>query len=80
MAVASLLNMTIPVASSSDQSTGSQGLLMPLLKYRFRVTFLNFGITNPTTELTKQVMNFSHKCINFLVFASPLKKTFFTQH
>jgi hypothetical protein len=65
MAVASLLNMTIPVASSSDQSTGSQGLLMPLLKYRFRVTFLNFGINNSTTELTKQVMNFTRPNLNF---------------
>lgn len=65
MAVASLLNMTVPVASNSDQSAGNQGLLMPLLKYRFRVTFLNFGVTNPTTELTKQVMDFTRPNINF---------------
>jgi hypothetical protein len=65
MAVASLLKMTVPVASSSDQSAGSQGLLMPLLKYRFRVTFLNFGVTSPTTELTKQVMNFTRPNLNF---------------
>jgi hypothetical protein len=31
---------------------------MPKLKFRFRVTFLNFGVTQPTTELTKQVVNF----------------------
>ena len=65
MAVASLLNMTVPVASASDQSAGSQGLLMPLLKYRFRVTFLNFGVTSPTTELTKQVMTFTRPNLNF---------------
>jgi len=65
MAVASLLNMTVPVASNSDQSAGNQGLLMPLLKYRFRVTFLNFGVTSPTTELTKQVMSFTRPNLNF---------------
>jgi hypothetical protein len=65
MAVASLLNMTVPVASNSDQSAGNQGLLMPLLKYRFRVTFLNFGISSPTTELTKQVMDFTRPNLNF---------------
>ena len=65
MAVASLLNMTVPVASNSDQSAGNQGLLMPLLKYRFRVTFLNFGVTSPTTELTKQVMNFTRPNLSF---------------
>lgn len=65
MAVASLLNMTVPVASNSDQSAGNQSLLMPLLKYRFRVTFLNFGVTNPTTELTKQVMTFTRPNLNF---------------
>ena len=65
MAVASLLNLPVPVASSSDQSAGSQGLLMPLLKYRFRVNFLNFGVTSPTTELTKQVMNFTRPNLNF---------------
>jgi hypothetical protein len=65
MAVASLLNMTVPVASNSDQSAGNQSLLMPLLKYRFRVTFLNFGVTSSTTELTKQVMNFTRPNLNF---------------
>jgi len=72
MAVASLLNMTVPVASNSDQSAGNQGLLMPLLKYRFRVTFLNFGVTNPTTELTKQVMDFTRPNINFQSVEIPI--------
>ena len=72
MAVASLLNMTVPVASNSDQSAGNQGLLMPLLKYRFRVTFLNFGVTNPTTELTKQVMDFTRPNVNFNQIEIPI--------
>jgi len=56
MATASLTNFTVPLSTS--QSASSQGLLMPKLKFRFRVTFLNFGVTQPTTELTKQVMEF----------------------
>jgi hypothetical protein len=38
---------------------------MPKLKYRFRVTFENFGITSPRTELTKQVMDFQRPNLNF---------------
>jgi len=56
MATASLTNFTVPL--STNQSASTQGLLMPKLKFRFRVTFLNFGVTQPTTELTKQVMDF----------------------
>ena len=41
MAVSSLSKMTVPLAS--DQSASTQGLLMPKLKYRFRVMFENFG-------------------------------------
>ena len=63
MAVSSLTRLTVPLAS--DQSANSQGLLMPKLKYRFRVTFENFGITAPRTELTKQVMNFTRPNLNF---------------
>lgn len=63
MAVSSLTRMTVPLAS--DQSANSQGLLMPKLKYRFRVTFENFGITSPRTELTKQVMDFTRPNLSF---------------
>ena len=63
MAVASLTKMTVPL--SSDQSSNAQGLLMPKLKYRFRVTFLNFGVSNPTSELSKQVMDFTRPTLNF---------------
>jgi hypothetical protein len=55
--------MTVPLAS--DQSNPTQGLLMPKLKYRFRVTFENFGVSTPRTELTKQVMDFTRPTANF---------------
>jgi hypothetical protein len=63
MAVASLSKMTVPL--NTDQSNNSQGLLMPKLKYRFRVTFLNFGVSNPSTELSKQVITFARPNVNF---------------
>ena len=63
MATSSLTNMTVPLAS--DQSTSNQGLLMPKLKYRFRVTFQNFGVSTPVTELTKQVVDFSRPNVTF---------------
>jgi hypothetical protein len=56
MSVSSLTKMTTPLAA--DQSATSQGLLMPKLKYRFRVIFENLGVSTPRTELTKQVMTF----------------------
>lgn len=63
MSITSLLNMTVPLAS--DQSATSQGMLMPKLKYRFRVTLENFGVTNPTTELTKQVVSAARPNVSF---------------
>jgi hypothetical protein len=55
--------MTVPLAS--DQSASTQGLLMPKLKYRFRVIFENFGVSTPRTELTKQVMDFTRPTVSF---------------
>jgi hypothetical protein len=55
--------MTVPLAS--DQSNPNQGLLMPKLKYRFRVIFENFGVSTPRTELTKQVMDFTRPTASF---------------
>ena len=63
MATSSLTNFTVPL--STNQSASSQGLLMPKLKFRFRVSFLNFGVTQPTTELTKQVMDFKRPSLSF---------------
>ena len=63
MAVASLANFTVPLAN--NQSADTQGLLMPKLKYRFRATFVGFGISNTTTELTKQVVDIKRPNVNF---------------
>jgi hypothetical protein len=65
MSTASLTKLTVPLGGASDQSPSAQGLLMPKLKYRFRVTFLNLGVTQPTTELTKQVMDFTRPSVTF---------------
>lgn len=63
MAVASLTRFTVPLAS--DQSAQNQGLLMPKLKYRFRVIFENFGETALRTELTKQVVSAARPEVSF---------------
>ena len=63
MAVASLSKFTVPLANS--QSADSQGLLMPKLKYRFRANFINFGVSTPTTEMTKQVVDIKRPNVNF---------------
>lgn len=70
MAVSSLTRMTVPLAS--DQSSPTQGLLMPKLKYRFRVVFENFGVSSPTTELTKQVMDFTRPSVSFEPITLPV--------
>jgi hypothetical protein len=62
--------MTIPLAS--DQSNPNQGLLMPKLKYRFRVVFENFGVSTPRTELTKQVMDFTRPTVSFEAIDVPI--------
>lgn len=54
MSIASLSRLSVPL--QGNQSASNQGLLMPKLQYRFRVLFENFGVSKPTTELTKQVM------------------------
>lgn len=63
MTVASLTRFTVPLAS--DQSAQSQGLLMPKLKYRFRVIFENFGQDAERTELTKQVVSAGRPQVSF---------------
>ena len=70
MASASLNRMTVPLAS--DQSASTQGLLMPKLKYRFRVLFENFGVTNSTTEMTKQVVSVARPNLTFEEIALPI--------
>jgi hypothetical protein len=68
MSTASLSNLTVPVGDVG----GSQGLLMPKLSYRFRVFFENFGVSTPTTELTKQVMTFARPQVSFEEIKLPI--------
>jgi hypothetical protein len=63
MAVSSLTRFTVPLGG--NQSATTQGLLMPKLKFRFRGTFENFGVSNPKTELTKQIVNFARPQVTF---------------
>jgi hypothetical protein len=61
MAVSSLTRFTVPLGGG--QSASTQGLLMPKLKFRFRALFENFGVSNPKTELTKQIMSFARPSV-----------------
>ena len=70
MATSSLSKFTVPL--STNQSATAQGLLMPKLKFRFRVTFENFGVSQPTTELTKQVIDFTRPKISFEEITIPI--------
>ena len=63
MSVSSLTKFTVPI--DGDQSAASQGLLMPKLKYRFRASFENFGVSTPRTELTKQVIDITRPEVTF---------------
>ena len=64
MPIASLNRFTVPL--SGTQSAATQGLLMPKMKFRFRVTLDQFGVNGtPTTELTKQVMTVSRPELTF---------------
>jgi hypothetical protein len=58
-AAGSLNNFTVPI----DGDPGT--LLMPKLKYRFRVLLNNFGVTTKTTQLTKQVIDFARPSVSF---------------
>ena len=64
---ASLNRMTVPLSGQPEQ-----GLLMPKLKYRFRVTFENFGVSTPRTELTKQVVSFTRPNVTFEEMTLPI--------
>ena len=55
MAISTLSKFTVPL--SNDQSSASQGLLMPKLQYRFRAILENFGASTPRSEPTKQVID-----------------------
>ena len=63
MAISTLSKFTVPLAT--DQSSASQGLLMPKLQYRFRVVLENFGVSTPRSELTKQVIDVTRPNLTF---------------
>jgi hypothetical protein len=58
MPITSLNNLGVPTES------GNQVLLMPKLRYRFRVNLLAFG-AEASTELTKQVADVTRPTVNF---------------
>jgi len=60
MPITSLNNYSINPAGPGT----NQGMLMPKLKYRFRVTLLGFG-TQASTELTKQVIDVTRPKVAF---------------
>ena len=61
MAYASATNFTVPISGVTNQ-----GLLMPKLKFRFRATFANFGVTTgKLIELTKQVADIKRPSVQF---------------
>jgi hypothetical protein len=64
----SLFNMTV----ASDNAGGNQGLLMPKLQFRFRVNFLNFGVSTSGIELTKQVIDCSRPQVQFQEITLPV--------
>lgn len=63
MAISTLSKITVPLATGDSAS--NQGLLMPKLQYRFRVSLENFGVSTPTTELTKQVVSVARPTVQF---------------
>ena len=64
MAIASLRNFTVPLPTNQTAST--QGLLMPKLQYRFRITFDGLGVSAADlVEMTKQVVSFNRPTVNF---------------
>tara|TARA_Y200000002_G_scaffold304390_1_gene260007 strand:+ start:314 stop:943 length:630 start_codon:yes stop_codon:yes gene_type:complete len=63
MAISTLSKLTVPL--DSNASASNQGLLMPKLQYRFRVSLENFGTSSPTTELTKQVVDVTRPNVTF---------------
>ena len=63
MAISTLSKLTVPL--DSNASASNQGLLMPKLQYRFRVSLENFGASSPTTELTKAVIDVTRPNVSF---------------
>lgn len=59
----SLSKFTVPLSAGNG---ADQGIMMPKLKYRFRVEFTGFGgPSGSAVELTKQVMNVTRPGVQF---------------
>jgi hypothetical protein len=67
MAITSLNNIGVPTAGANS----TQILLMPKLKYRFRVTLIGFGVA-AATELTKQVQDVTRPKVSFEEMELPI--------
>lgn len=65
MAITSLNNFGVAT------DAGTQVMLMPKLKYRFRVTLLNFGVES-AIELTKQVASVDRPTVQFEEIELPI--------
>jgi len=62
MAITSLNRFSVP----TEGSVVNQALLMPKMKYRFRVVFTGFGVsTGEAIELTKQVVDVQRPSVTF---------------
>lgn len=66
MSITSLNKLSVYPADGANTA-----MLMPKLKYRFRVTLLNFG-ASLSTELTKQVMDVARPTVNFEEIEVPI--------
>ena len=60
MSIASLSHFSVPINGGDNT-----GMLMPKLKYRFKVTFDGLGISADTTELTKQIVEAARPTATF---------------
>lgn len=67
MALTSLNNYSVRPGTD----TANQGLLMPKLKYRFRVILLGFGV-EASTELTRQVVDVTRPKVSFEEMELPI--------
>jgi hypothetical protein len=65
MAIASQSLQNMSVYTGGDNGSNNQGLLFPKLKYRFRASFLNFGVAGTSVDLTKQVMDIKRPSVDF---------------
>lgn len=67
MTISSLNNLSVNTAGPGTNA----GMLMPKLKYRFRVLLQGFGV-QLSTELTKQVIDVSRPVVNFEEIEVPI--------